>query len=205
LNILDFDTKIFRFINNGMSNSFFDAIMPFLRESSIWIPVYLFILLLVWQHWGIKTVYWLSIATLTILISDTVSSSWIKNWVGRVRPCNEISFQSWIHVLVQYRPRSGSFTSSHATNHFAFASFCVLSTKQFLGKWINALYVWAAVICFAQVYVGVHYPGDILGGCLLGLLIGKLTNFLFNKMMQRLETTYPTASTAPPPTDQPAL
>jgi membrane-associated phospholipid phosphatase len=55
------------------------------------------------------------------------------------------------------------------------------------------------------VYVGVHYPGDILGGCLLGLLIGKLTNFLFNKMMQRQEATYPTASIAPPPTDQPAL
>jgi membrane-associated phospholipid phosphatase len=179
-----YDTALLRLINLGTSNPFFDAVLPFVRDSMIWLPLYTFLFILLAQRFGMRVVFWFSIVTLTILISDTISSSFLKNAIGRIRPCRDDEVSLWVHLRVVYCPRSGSFTSSHACNHFAFAHFFVLTTARYLGKWVRSLYVWAGIICFAQIYVGVHYPLDIVGGSLLGLLIGKGTAFIFNDLIR---------------------
>ena len=109
----------------------------------------------------------------TIGIADYTSSQIIKKSIKRVRPCKEIKLQEDLHLLV--RCGSGySFTSSHATNHFAIAGFLSLIL---LGnrRWLHFLiWAWAASIAYGQVYVGVHYPMDVVAGAILGGLIGRV-------------------------------
>lgn len=105
----------------------------------------------------------------------------MKYFFNRVRPCNEPSLADRIHILVNYVPQSPSFTSSHAVNHFALATFFFQTLKPYFGNWAYLLFLWAGTVAYGQVYVGVHYPGDILGGALVGGLIGWFTSLIFNK------------------------
>jgi undecaprenyl-diphosphatase len=81
---------------------------------------------------------------------------------------------------------SGSFTSSHAANHFGLAMFSFLTLRPQIGKWAWLFFLWAAAIGYAQVYVGVHYPTDIIGGAVLGMLAGLLSGGFFQRRI-RLE------------------
>ena len=117
-------------------------------------------------------------------ISDSVSSNLVKNSVQRLRPCNDIELRE--QMVQRVRCSGGySFTSSHATNHFAMA---VLLIILFYRRWKHVLWLallWAISISFAQVYVGVHYPGDILAGALLGILIGLTSGYIYNRIRKK--------------------
>lgn len=118
---------------------------------------------------------------LTAILTDFISSTVIKQLVIRVRPCHEVSLADHIRILVNYCPKSSSFTSSHAANHFAVAMFLFLTLRKRVGNWTGILFFWAFSICYAQVYVGVHYPIDVTCGALIGILIGYLCGKLFNR------------------------
>ncbi|MBK8611826.1 MAG: phosphatase PAP2 family protein [Chitinophagaceae bacterium] len=179
--LLTLDKYLFRLINYGGSNSFFDWLMPWLRNSNMWNPLYLFLVLLVTINYRRTGWWWVVFAAGTVVLTDFVSSSIIKNNIIRLRPCNEPDIAGWIHVLVGYRPQSSSFTSSHAANHFGMAMFLYLTLNTRFKTWPVLFFVWAFAISFAQVYVGVHYPLDITGGALIGILIGYLSGKSFNK------------------------
>ncbi|MBT8218336.1 MAG: phosphatase PAP2 family protein [Bacteroidia bacterium] len=117
---------------------------------------------------------------LTAGASDYISSRVVKNNVQRIRPCNDNNVK--YQMILRVPCGSGySFTSSHATNHFAVASILVMLLSRIWG-WVRwPLYLWAASIAFAQVYVGVHYPLDVIFGALLGFGIAKFVYFLFRK------------------------
>jgi len=117
---------------------------------------------------------------LTVSIADITSSHIIKNQFQRIRPCNQIGFKETAHLLVPCG--SGySFTSSHATNHFAIALFLILTIGQ-LWKWIRVpLFLWACSIALAQVYVGVHYPTDVLVGGIIGTFISFVVVYVLRK------------------------
>jgi membrane-associated phospholipid phosphatase len=99
----------------------------------------------------------------------------------RLRPCNEPAIADWVRVQVGYRPQSSSFTSSHATNHFAAAMFIYTTFKKHFSSWPKLFFVWAFSICLAQVYVGVHYPLDVTCGAIIGIVIGYLPGTFFNR------------------------
>jgi undecaprenyl-diphosphatase len=179
--LLSYDRHLFKVINYQWSNSFFDWLMPWLRNSNMWYPLYLFLFLLVVINFRKTGWWWVLFAVSTIIIADFVSSNIIKQNIIRLRPCNVPEIASWIHVLVGYRPQSSSFTSSHAATHFAMAMFFYLTLKTQFGKWPVFFFLWAFSISFAQVYVGVHYPIDIICGGLIGILIGYLSGKPFNK------------------------
>ena len=179
--LLSYDQYLFKIINNQWSNSFFDWLMPWLRNSEMWYPLYLFLLLLVVINFKQNRFAWILFFVGTIIICDFVSSKIIKENIIRLRPCNEPSIASWVHVLVGYRPQSSSFTSSHAANHFGMAMFLFLTLRNHFKKWPALFFFWAFSISFAQVYVGVHYPLDIICGGLIGILIGYLSGKSFNK------------------------
>jgi len=109
-----------------------------------------------------------------------VSSHLIKEHIFRLRPCQNPELAQQIRILVNYCPTSSSFTSSHAANHFGLAGFVVLTMRRFTSGRINLFIAWAAIICFAQVYVGVHYPFDVISGGLLGWLLGYIMARFFN-------------------------
>ncbi len=176
--LIAFDQEVFLAINQGLSNAFFDWLMPVLRNPYTWAPLYLFIIVFCIKNYGKKGVLIVFFVLITFGISDSLSSSVVKKSVQRIRPCNDIEFREEVNIRV--RCGSGySFTSSHATNHFAIAVFLVMV---FYRRWKHVLWLgllWAGAISIAQVYVGVHYPLDIICGALLGSMIGYVMGLTF--------------------------
>lgn len=175
-----FDDTLFFLVNSGCQNAFFDWLMPLLRNKYIWLPFYIFIasfLLLNFQRKGLVALVALVLA---VAVADNISSQLIKKSVQRLRPCKVLEPQKDMYLRVPCG--SGySFPSSHATNHFTVATYLVLLLGR-LFKWIKLpLVLWATTIAFAQVYVGVHYPLDVIGGALLGILVGWGIHLLFEK------------------------
>jgi membrane-associated phospholipid phosphatase len=179
--IIELDRHAFEFVNSHLHNNFLDWFMPFMRNQSSWSPLYLFMLVLVVTNYKKNGWYWLLAAAVTIFLSNYISSNLIKENIHRLRPCNDPELASKINFLIGYRPQSSSFTSSHATNHFAMAAFFYFTLHKQLGKIMRLFFVWAAIICFAQVYVGVHFPLDVICGAIIGFLFGYLCATSFNK------------------------
>ncbi len=169
--ILELDYRLFYWINSRLNNGFLDSIMPIWRSKSFWLPLYVFLIYLLYNIFRNRMMYVVFSIVLLVGISDGMSSHLIKKNIKRTRPCNTEIIKDNMHLLVPCG--SGySFTSSHATNHFSLAMylFVLLSPGYRLVRW--ALLFWAASIAFGQVYVGVHFPIDVLAGSLLGILIG---------------------------------
>jgi len=186
--LIALDQEAFLAINQGLSNAFFDWLMPILRNPYTWAPLYLFIIIFCIKNYRKKGVLVVLFILITFGIADSLSSSVIKKSVKRVRPCNDIEFKEEVNVRV--RCGSGySFTSSHATNHFAIATVLIMI---FYRRWKHIVWLgllWATVISIAQVYVGVHYPLDIIGGALLGSAIGCATGLIFRFVNPNLTPT----------------
>lgn len=174
------DISLFSYINQGLSSDFLDFVLVPIRYEKFWIPFYVFLLVFILMN--ISKYYWFSLIVIfgTIGTADIVSSHIIKPLVERPRPCHSNSGME----NVNFRVRCGvgySFTSSHATNHFATATILFLVLGGLRKKWMYLLFLWAGAISFAQVYVGVHYPIDILAGTLLGISIGTIGYYFYRK------------------------
>lgn len=194
--LINIDQDIFIMINQGLSNAFFDWLLPIMRNPFTWAPLYLFLVIFFIKHYGKMGIFIVCMTLVNFGLTDSISSHLIKKSVKRVRPCNDVVFKQEINLRV--RCGGGySFTSSHATNHFGMAFFWILLFRR---RWRHTLWLciaWAAIISFSQIYVGVHYPFDILGGALLGATIGILNGYLFRRFFpdffnpdkQSLETT----------------
>jgi undecaprenyl-diphosphatase len=169
--LLQWDVSTFEAINTGMANIVFDIIMPFLRNPFTYIPVYVFFATWLVYNFKMKGVYLILFGFLTFALSDQISAHLLKFLVQRPRPCNDTFMAGHVRLLV---PCGGgfSFPSTHATNHFAFSFFFIgILPRGFRGmKFL--LVLWAATVSFAQVYVGLHFPIDVLFGAALGSFIG---------------------------------
>ncbi|QXV65071.1 phosphatase PAP2 family protein [Mucilaginibacter sp. 21P] len=176
--LLDLDRHLFYIINHEWANPFFDTVLPVMRNAKFWIPLYVFIIgFSIWRYKKQGAVMVLFLA-LSAGFADFTSASIIKPAVHRLRPCRD----PYTSAAVISRVPCGtgySFPSTHATDHFAIAIFLgIIFYKR--HKWIMPLAIlWAATISFAQVYVGVHFPVDVVLGALYGSLVGWLFAFGF--------------------------
>ena len=114
----------------------------------------------------------LAMLVLSILVADQVSSGLIKHLVERLRPTHDPSLESMVHVINGYRGGLYGFVSSHAANSFAVATLLALVMRHRVVT--LSMFTWALLQCYSRVYLGVHYPGDILGGIIVGVLAGWL-------------------------------
>ncbi len=112
----------------------------------------------------------LAMLVLAVLVADQVSSGLIKHLVERLRPTHDPDLESMVHVINDYRGGMYGFVSSHAANSFAVATLISFIMRQRLVTF--SLFTWAVLQCYSRMYLGVHYPGDILGGIIVGLLAG---------------------------------
>jgi len=177
--LLDFDRYLFELINVHWSNALFDLVLPIFREKLFWMPFYTFILVFAVLNLGRKRWFFISLLFVTVALSDLTSSELIKKTVQRPRPCHEMSYISDIQLRIHCG--SGySFTSSHAANYFAVAMFLMFTIfkRPKVLKWI--LFFWAFAISYAQVYVGVHYPLDIVGGAMVGISYGLIMAWIYD-------------------------
>lgn len=179
--IVSFDKWLFTKINRDWSNLFFDTIMPYMRNPKFWIPLYIFLIAFAIVRFPKKALVWIVSFAAAVATSDIISSHVIKPLIGRPRPCNDPELAQSLRMLAEYCGQNGSFTSSHAANHFTIAAFLFITLKPLWGKYAGLFFLWAALISYAQVYVGVHFPLDIIGGTILGLLIGTFFGKLFNR------------------------
>lgn len=183
--ILEWDFIVFNFIHQTLSNGFLDVLLPILRNKYIWMPLYVFIIAFSLFNFPVKKAGLFIIGLLlTVTLADSISSHLIKKNVKRNRPCQEVLIQKEVDPLV--RCGSGySFPSSHAANHFTLAFFMIFSLPGLpkAGKWI--LLFWAGIISFSQIYVGVHYPLDIIGGMTVGYLVARLVAIMASHTVYR--------------------
>jgi membrane-associated phospholipid phosphatase len=178
--LLRFDHWLFHKINQVWINPVFDLALPFMRQQEFWYPFYLFLLVLALYNFGKKGSWWSLSLIMTVIIGDLVSSHLIKSLIFRPRPCMDPDMEGQVRILVNYCGHNSSFTSSHACNHFAAAWFIFITLNQ-TGSWRWLLFAWAFVISYAQSYVGVHYPLDLLGGALVGSAIGYSMSVFFRR------------------------
>ena len=157
------DTVLFHLINRGGENSFFDVLMPFMTDLKNF--TYLLALLGGWILWKERKagLVFLIFIVLTVAMTDSFSSRLLKEWVGRIRPCEILPE---VRLLTDCNT-SYSFPSSHAVNIFAAAYFL----SQPFRRLSPVFYGIAAVVGYSRVYLGIHYPLDVMGGAAIGLLI----------------------------------
>ncbi|MEO6550430.1 MAG: phosphatase PAP2 family protein [Ferruginibacter sp.] len=177
----NWDRWLFTKINHDWTNSFLDNVFPLWREGMSWFPLYIFLGLFVLVNFGSKAWPWIIGLIFTVAFTDQISSHIIKPFVNRPRPCHDVLLKDHIRLLLHYCNDSRSFTSSHAANHFGLAFYIFFTLKPYLQKWGYWLFFWAASISYGQVYVGVHYPIDILGGTIVGSSAGLFISAYFNK------------------------
>ncbi len=184
---MEWDRTLLRYINVRWQNPFFDWLFPIIRNGDLWVPLYLFLVLFVLFNYKKTGWWWVLAAACTPILTDFISSHLIKEHIFRLRPCNDPALADWLRAYPGiYLPKSSSFTSSHAANHFGIAVYLFLTLRNTIGKWAWLFFIWAAAISYAQMYVGVHYPFDIICGALAGSLVGYSTATIFNKN-KRLE------------------
>lgn len=179
--IIQWDQQAFELLNGRWQVPLLDQLAPLWRDKRFWIPLYLLLSVFVIRTYRKQGVYFLLALGLTAGMSDVVSSRIVKPAVQRARPCNNPALRDDVHLLVHCG--SGySFTSSHAANHFAVAAFLFFTLGTLRRRGRGLWWLWAASIAYAQVYVGVHYPADILAGALLGAAIGYLNSRLYLRL-----------------------
>lgn len=177
------DTELFKYINSHHSN-WLDTAMILCSNKYIWIPLYLFLIFKLFekhQRASYKAIVYL---ILCVGIADQISSSIMKPIFQRVRPCHVPEFKSWINLADGCGGLYG-FCSSHAANSFALACGYYLLTKD---KWIGLfLLFWALMVCYSRVYLGAHFPLDVLTGGVIGSLGSFiLKNYGYNLLIKKL-------------------
>ena len=173
--LLQWDYDLFHWINSDLYSARGAVIMALLRNRYVWVPLYVAIVTWIITRNNIRIAYFLVIYLLIgVLITDMVSSQVFKKNIQRTRPCNEQRLELPVNVNATCR-YSYSFPSSHASNHFGLVTLLIGLFNRFKTlPWKAIFYAWAGIISFAQVYVGLHYPLDIIGGALLGIVLMRL-------------------------------
>jgi len=181
--IIEWDISLQQHINQNWTNGLLDFWLPLLRNPLFWLPLYLFFIF--WLIRKYRHGSWAILGTLVLLviISDAVSAQLLKPWINRLRPCWDENTAATVRMLTGCGGRF-SFPSNHAVNHFAMAMFVFLTIKKTTTKAWWLLFVWAAAICYAQVYVGKHFPLDVIGGAGIGSIFGWLLFMGGNRMIQ---------------------
>lgn len=187
MNLIDtlnlWDTNLFLVIN-GLHAPFFDGIMYAISAKLTWIPLYVAVLYVVIKRWKRESIWIIIALILCIVIADQVSSGVIKHLVKRTRPSHAEDLKGLVYLVKGYGGGLYGFVSSHAANSFGFA---LLSSLLFRNRrYTLAIFGWATLLSYSRIYLGVHYPFDILGGMIVGVLAALICFYTIKKLRPSL-------------------
>lgn len=170
--LIEYDKALLRFLN-GYHASWLDPVMLLLTETITWVPLFICLFYLVFKDFKKESWIVLLGIVMTILLSDQITASFMKPYFARLRPSREPTLEGLIHIVQGYKGGQFGFASSHAANTFGLSTFFffVFSAKR---RWIIWLFLWAALMSYTRIYLGVHYPGDVLAGAAVGMICGWL-------------------------------
>jgi undecaprenyl-diphosphatase len=182
--LISLDQQIF-FTLNGLHSPWLDGIMFYLSQTYVSIPLYLFLFYWIIKYYKQKS--WIVIigVLLVVVLSDQITSSFMKPFFERLRPTHQPEFDGMVHTVYGYKGGKYSFSSGHAANTFGIATITWLI---FSGRirFIWLFFVWAALVSYTRIYLGVHYPGDIIVGAIIGTLLGWLIHKILMTVLDKL-------------------
>ncbi|MCD1117681.1 phosphatase PAP2 family protein [Chryseobacterium turcicum] len=180
--IIQEDKNLFLYLNN-LGDTPFDQFWMMISATWIWVPLYVILCYLLYKNFKLKSLlYILLFVAIGVTVSDQVSGIF-KYGVARLRPCHDPSLHNVMRIVKcggQY-----GFYSAHASNTFFLASFLSFLLKDKLRWFPYAIFVWAAVVAYSRIYLGVHFPIDILVGAFVGTLLGGIFAMLAKKVINK--------------------
>jgi undecaprenyl-diphosphatase len=177
-----FDTRIFLWLNSWHS-PFWDRVMWHISGRIEWFPFYLLLIAYLIYHYRRQSIFIIIGALLAVILADQLAVHVFKDVIGRLRPSYNPNIQNIVHIVNDYRGGLYGFVSNHAANTFSLATFLSLVTR---NRYLSAILVaWATLVSYSRIYLGVHYPGDIIAGALLGVFIGWLIFVLYKNLLNK--------------------
>lgn len=174
------DKELFILINSKYTFHFLDAFMLLFRKAELWVPLYAVLLVWIIRKHSKFAITFIIFSVISFAITDFVSASILKPFFERPRPCYDENLQRIMRNIMACGGRFG-FPSSHASNHFGLACFWFTTVRFFDNKKWYWLWIWAAIICYAQIYVEKHYPFEIAAGALFGTITGYIVHLFFRQ------------------------
>jgi undecaprenyl-diphosphatase len=188
--LIEWDKAAFLALN-GAHTEALDGFMWYVSQMATWLPVYIVLLYLLYKKYPAKYfVYVISAIALTMFFTDYMAATFVKQTVQRWRPSHEPALQGLVHHVIDskgqlYKGGSFGFFSNHASNFFGVVTLFLLLMKP-VRKWIAVLlFAWALLIGYSRIYLGVHYPGDIMVGAIYGMLIAWCVSRLFYWLLSK--------------------
>ncbi|XLS28341.1 phosphatase PAP2 family protein [Flavobacteriaceae bacterium M23B6Z8] len=164
-----YDKSLFLYLNQ-LSGSSLDSFWILITQIYTWIPLFLFMLWLVFKNYTKKQAITITIIVFITLFFTLFFTEMVKSWVGRLRPNNDDTMLASLIKVLQ-SPRDFSFFSGHASNSFAIATLLYLVLRNSV-KYVGFIFIWPVLFSLSRIFVGVHYPSDIFAGALVGFFIG---------------------------------
>jgi len=187
----DLDHQLFLFLN-GLHVGWLDPVMTFISSETGWLPFYAVLVFLVFKKYRWEGLWVLLGVAVLITCSDQLSSHVFKPVFQRLRPCHDPLIQDLVHLPYGHCGGQYGFISSHACNTFALATFIWLTMRKFYKNIGWLMFCWAAVVSYSRIYMGVHFPGDVICGAavgmVLGLGIGYLVNIVISSEVEKSQT-----------------
>lgn len=178
------DTELFLLIN-GKHNAFFDVVMYWASDKLFWFPFYAVLIVFLVRIYKKFAIYILIAIAVTITLCDQTASGLLKGLVKRYRPSHEPALADLVRLSEAGPGGNYGFVSSHSANVFGLATFLffLLPSKY---NWLKIIVLlWALLVSYSRIYNGVHYPFDILGGALVGMLSGSLVWVIFRAIFKK--------------------
>ena len=181
------DTELFLFLN-GLHAAWLDPIMIFISGKITWVPFYLVLLYLVIKNYKKQSIIIIIGIILLIVCSDQISSSIFKPIFERPRPCHNEAIKDLVYLPNGHCGGAYGFLSSHACNTFALAVFITNILKSHYRKIGYVMYIWAGLVAYSRIYMGVHYPGDVIVGAAVGMLVGFVIWKIYHVIELKIES-----------------
>lgn len=180
--LLEYDAKLLIYLNN-LGTSTFNDFWLVVTNFLYWIPIIFCVLLYITRKYSLKKKLCFGIHSTLVLATILLITEIVKQYIGRIRPCNDLNVNPFLELLTQ--TDTYSFFSGHAATSFAFTTFVYLTTKK-ESQNIWLLFAWPLLFAYSRLYLGLHYPSDIFIGTLVGIFIGNVFHRFYNACIVKM-------------------